>query len=43
MPANVETAFYAMTPAWHGLGTVVADTQSSEDALRLAQLDWDVI
>lgn len=40
---NVETAFYEKEPAWHGLGTVVPDAQSSEEAIRLAGLDWDVL
>lgn len=31
-----------ITP-WHGLGTVVAGAPTSEDAIRLAKLDWDVI
>lgn len=43
MAHMVETAFYAKEPAWHGLGTVVSETQTSIDALRLAGLDWDVI
>jgi phage/plasmid-like protein (TIGR03299 family) len=42
MAHMVETAFYAKEPAWHGLGTVVSETQTSIDALRLAGLDWDV-
>src|SRR5262249_12105072 len=29
-------------PAWHGLGTVVTEAQTSEEAIRLAALDWDV-
>lgn len=28
---------------WHGLGTVVQEAPTSEDAIRLAGLDWDVI
>lgn len=28
---------------WHGIGTVVQDAPTSEDAIRLAKLDWDVI
>lgn len=43
MSANVETAFYAKEPAWHGIGTVVSETQSSSDALKLAKLDWKVM
>jgi hypothetical protein len=43
MAHMIETAFYAKTPAWHGLGTVVSETQNSLEALKLAQLDWDVV
>jgi phage/plasmid-like protein (TIGR03299 family) len=43
MAHEVETAFYAGDPAWHGLGTVVADAKSSKEAVRLAGLDWEVI
>lgn len=28
---------------WHSLGTVLGDPPTSEDALRVAKLDWDVI
>ena len=43
MAHMIETAFYAKEPAWHGLGTVVAETQNSLEALKLAKLDWDVV
>jgi phage/plasmid-like protein (TIGR03299 family) len=36
------SAMFAYNPAWHGLGTVVSEAQSSADALRIAGLDWDV-
>lgn len=36
------SAMFAYQPAWHGLGTVVSEAQTSADALRLAGLDWDV-
>ena len=36
------SAMFAYQPAWHGLGTVVSEAQTSEDALRLAGLDWEV-
>lgn len=36
------SAMFAYTPAWHGLGTVVAEAQTTEDALRIAGLDWEV-
>lgn len=42
MSANVETMFTARVPAWHGLGTVVKEALTSEEAIRLAELDWDV-
>jgi len=37
-----ETGFFADTPAWHGLGTVVDGAQTAEDAIILAGLDWHV-
>lgn len=40
---NVQgSAMFAYEPAWHGLGTVVSEAQTSADALRIAGLDWDV-
>lgn len=42
MPAEVETMFSARVKPWHGIGTVVEECQCSEDALRLAGLDWKV-
>jgi len=46
MPAAVENAVFANTPAWHGLGTVV-DTEGDKGisigkALELSGLDWEV-
>lgn len=38
-----ETGFFVREPAWHKLGTVVAEAPTSADALRLAGLDWNVI
>ncbi len=43
MAAEVESMFYVRETPWHGLGTRVEDAPTSEDALRLAGLDWDVI
>ncbi len=43
MSANVETMFYTREKPWHGLGTMVAQAQTSEDAIQLAGLDWSVI
>lgn len=42
MAANVETMFYVREKPWHGLGTMVAEAPTSEDALRLAGLDWTI-
>ena len=42
MAAEVETIFYTREKPWHGLGTRVAESPSSADALRLAGLDWTV-
>lgn len=35
-------AMYAFQKAWHGLGTVVNQAPTSEEAIQLAQLDWAV-
>ena len=43
MSANFESGFFVGEPAWHGLGTVISDAPTSEYAIRLAELDWDVI
>lgn len=43
MAANVETMFSVRTVPWHGIGTVVKEAPTSEDALRLAGLDWEVL
>jgi phage/plasmid-like protein (TIGR03299 family) len=34
--------FVAGEPAWHRLGTVVSEAQTSAEAIRLAALDWTV-
>ena len=34
--------FTTGTPPWHRLGTTVANAQTSEEAIRLASLDWSV-
>lgn len=43
MPANVQTMFSGrgVTP-WHKLGTIVEGTPTSEEAIKLAGLDWTV-
>ena len=43
MAANVETMFYTREKPWHGIGTRVENAPLSEDALRLAGLDWEVL
>ena len=43
MAANVESMFSVRQVPWHGLGTIVQDAPTSDDALRLAGLDWKVI
>ena len=40
---ETDHAAYAITPAWHGLGTVVKGAMTSEEAIREARLDWNVI
>jgi len=42
MSANVETMFSVREKPWHGLGTVIADAPNSEEAIRLAGLEWNV-
>ena len=44
MAANVEWMFSGNneTP-WHGIGEIVAGTLSSEEAIKVAKLDWEVI
>ncbi len=42
MAANVETMFSVREKPWHGLGKLIADAPNSEEAIRLAGLDWNV-
>lgn len=42
MSATVETMMYVREKPWHGLGTMVQEAPTSEEALRLAGLDWTV-
>jgi phage/plasmid-like protein (TIGR03299 family) len=35
--------FAAGTPPWHGLGVNVEEAQDSQNAIRLAGLDWEVV
>ena len=43
MSANVESMFSVRETPWHGLGTVIQDAVNSEEALKLAGLDWEII
>ena len=44
MAANFESGFSANgIELWHGLGEIIKDAPTSEDAIRIACLDWDVI
>lgn len=42
MAANVESMFYVRTAPWHGLGTRVEESLTSQDALHYSGLDWQV-
>lgn len=42
MAAEIETMFYTREKPWHGLGVCVQEAPASEEALRLAGLDWEV-
>lgn len=43
MSANVETMFYVGEKPWHGLGIEIKKCLTSEDAIKIAGLDWEVI
>ena len=43
MAANVEKIFYVRETPWHGLGTRVMEAPASEEALKIAGLDWKVL
>lgn len=44
MSANVENMMYAGRQVpWHGMGTQVEEAPTSEDAIRYAGLDWEVL
>lgn len=43
MAALVESMFSVREKPWHGLGIIVKEAPTSEEALRLAGLDWDVV
>ncbi len=42
MAHEIETAAFALEPAWHGLGIVVDHVLTSAEALKLSGLDWTV-
>lgn len=42
MAHEVESMFYAGRVPWHGLGIGVEDAITSDEALRLSGLDWEV-
>lgn len=42
MAALVESMFYTRVTPWHGMGIRVEDSPTSEDAIRLAGLEWNV-
>ena len=42
MSHNVESCFSVREVPWHGLGTIIQEAVNSEEALRIAGLDWEV-
>ena len=42
MAHEFETGFFVGTPAWHGLGTVLEDAPTIDEAIVQAGLDWRV-
>lgn len=42
MSDEVESALFVGDPAWHGIGTVLAQPPTVAEAIKLAGLDWDV-
>ena len=42
MAANVESMFSVRETPWHGQGLIIESAPTSEDAIRLAGLDWRV-
>lgn len=43
MPALFDTGFFVREPAWHGMGVVLDDYPSREEAMKLAGHNWDVV
>lgn len=42
MAHEFETGFFVKEPAWHKLGTVVQTAPNTQEAIKLAGLDWEV-
>ncbi len=42
MTGGIARVMVAGAPAWHRLGTNVAEAQTSDEAIKLAGLDWNV-
>jgi len=42
MSADVEAMFYAGQVPWHGIGTAVPLEVTSDEAIKIGGLDWDV-
>ena len=42
MSHEVESCFSVREVPWHGLGTIVQDAPTSAEAIKLAELDWEV-
>ena len=43
MAACVENMFYVGEKPWHGLGIKIDKAPTSDDAIKIAKLDWDVV
>lgn len=43
MSANVENMFYVGETPWHGLGVKIEKAPTSDEAIKIAGLDWEVI
>ena len=43
MSHNFSSGVFLATPAWHRLGWVIRKPISSEEAIKLAGLDWQII
>lgn len=43
MSANVETMFYVGETPWHGQGVEIKNAPTSDEAIRIAGIDWEVI